>query len=87
MSRRRIDYGTIDRRRRLPITSVGICDAMGNNYGCADVVFADNVENALTVDAEPVQYGKWIFVGTGYSYCFECSNCGAKMKEDKNQNE
>ena len=31
-----------------------------------------------TVDAEPVRYGKWIPVGTGYSYCFECSKCGWK---------
>ena len=30
------------------------------------------------IDAEPVRYGKWIPVGTGYSYCFECSKCGWK---------
>lgn len=34
------------------------------------------IEN--TIDTEPVQYGKWLPVGTGYSYCFECSKCGWK---------
>lgn len=60
----------------LPITSVGICDAMGNNYGCADVVFADDVKNAPTVDAEPVRRGKWVEFGNDIHHCLECSKCG-----------
>ena len=44
----------------LKITSVGICDAYGNDYGCADVVLAEDLEKAPTIDAEPVRHGKWI---------------------------
>ena len=62
----------------LPITSVGICDAMGNNYGCADVVFADDVKNAPTVDAEPVRRGKWIEIEDDVTFdtMYKCSECG-----------
>ena len=34
--------------------TAGLSDASGNYYGNADVVFADDIENAPTVDAVPV---------------------------------
>ena len=75
--------------------TAGLSDASGNYYGYADVVFADDIENAPTVDAVEVVHGR-----TGPSYmdeyfgewkdCLECGtdniwpsnycrNCGAKM--------
>lgn len=33
------------------------------------------IETAPTVDAEPVRHGKWIEVGIGFNYHFECSEC------------
>ena len=38
----------------------------------------DLIDNAPTVDAEPVRRGKWIEVGSGFNYHFECSKCGWK---------
>lgn len=67
----------------LPITSVGICDAMGNTYGCGDVVFADDIKNAPTVDTEPVRHANRIVVRSAdrnkygfYTYQVKCSECG-----------
>ena len=34
--------------------STGLSDEIGNHYGNADVVFADDIENAPTVDAVEV---------------------------------
>ena len=34
--------------------TTGLSDASGNHYGNADVVFADDIENAPTVDAVEV---------------------------------
>ena len=45
--------------------TTGLSDASGNHYGNADVVFADDIENAPTVDAVKVvrcrncKYGDW----------------------------
>ena len=36
------------------------------------------VDSQPTVDAEPVRRGKWIEVGSGFNYHFECSECGWK---------
>lgn len=54
----------------------------------------DEVDNAPTIDAEPVRYGRWINHGSYFtcSVCGEeqygidtgryyCQNCGAKMHE------
>lgn len=35
----------------LKIETVGICDANGNCYGAADVVFAEEIANTPTIDA------------------------------------
>lgn len=39
--------------------TTGLSDASGNYYGYADVVFADDIENAPTVDAVEVVRGRW----------------------------
>ena len=38
----------------------------------------DLIDNAPTVDAEPVRRGKWVEVGSGFNYHFKCSECGWK---------
>ena len=43
-------------------------------YGCSFNV----IDRQPTVDAEPVRRGKWIEVGSGFNYHFECSECGWK---------
>ena len=43
-------------------------------YGCSFRV----IDIQPTVDAEPVRRGKWIEVGGGFNYHFECSECGWK---------
>ena len=35
--------------------AVGICDAVGNQYGCADVVFVEDIIHTPTVDAVEVE--------------------------------
>ena len=57
------------------------------------VVYADQIENAPTVDAVPVVHGKWVFnENDDMFYCTNCKNgsvrndypychwCGAKME-------
>lgn len=56
------------------------------------------INDAPTVDAEPVRHGQWLTSPTGWLYCSECGgeppceinvrtdycpNCGAKMDEVK----
>lgn len=65
-----------------------------DTYGAIeDVVYAEDIDNAPTIEAEPVKHGHW---ETG-RLCYECSvckngylgmpktkfcpNCGAKMDE------
>lgn len=45
-----------------------------NDYGCS---FA-TIDSQPTVDAEPVRRGKWVEIGSGFNYHFECSECGWK---------
>lgn len=40
--------------------------------------FEEFINSLPTVDAEPVRRGKWIEVGSGFNYLFECSECGWK---------
>lgn len=40
--------------------------------------FYEFINSLPTVDAEPVRRGKWIEVGSGFNYHFECSECGWK---------
>ena len=57
--------------------TAGLSDATGNYYGYADVVFADDVEDAPTVDAKPVVHGRWILKETcgANTKKFHCSVC------------
>ena len=65
--------------------TTGLSDASGNYYGYADVVFADDIENAPTVDAVEVVHGRWVDSknntvpfdsdGSPVRSCF-CSVCG-----------
>ena len=64
------------------------------SWGQAYEEASDIVDNAPTIEAEPVRHGKWEYIG-GYGYqhrcskCFMCAgyrtnycpNCGAKMDE------
>ncbi len=59
----------------LTTTTVGICDANGNSYGCAEVVFAEDLEKASTIDAEPVRHGKWLDEKTGEPVPFDSEGC------------
>ena len=34
-------------RLKEKATDVGVCDAQGNNYGCATVVFVDDIDNLI----------------------------------------
>lgn len=57
---------------------------MGGNL----VVYKDDIENAPTIEAEPVRHGRWIKkqekdTFAGYLYSYKCSECGRieKCKE------
>lgn len=43
-----------------------------------EIVTLEDFDRQPTVDAEPVRRGKWIDVGSGFNYHFECSECGWK---------
>ena len=49
--------------------TAGLSDASGNNYGYADVVLADDIENAPTVDAVEVVR------------CKDCNLCWMRANE------
>ena len=66
-----------------------------DRYGTMFVVKRGAIQNAPTIDAEPVRHGKWVDTGSGQecSVCGEiqygydsgryyCSNCGAKMEKN-----
>lgn len=53
----------------LHIETIGVCDANGNVYGSAEVVFAEDITNAPTID--PVKHGRWL-----QGYPITCSLCG-----------
>ncbi len=56
-----------------------ICEDVGNNYGAslniAQVLLY--IENAPTIKAEPVRYGRWTQIRNGEYYC---SNCGREER-------
>ena len=61
--------------------TVGICDAAGNYYGAADVVFLDDIEAIPATDVVPVKHGKWmpkpVMIRCLYAknhYCSECKS-------------
>lgn len=58
----------------LKTTCVGITDAQDNFYGSADVVFADDVDNAPTID--PVTHAKWVYNTDDFTPKHRCTNCG-----------
>lgn len=60
------------------------CNLTYAEDGCEGCVFVNEIENAPTVEAEPVRHGRWIGEGDGYSdgypvfdiwYCSECEYC------------
>ena len=68
-----------------------------DTYGAVeDVVYAEDIDNAPTIDAVPVRHGKWVWDERFADYtCSEChnwdlktpnfcSNCGADMRGEKN---
>ena len=57
----------------------GLSDASGNYYGHADVIFADDIANAPTVDAVEVVHGRWESTRFGDIRIATCSACGAKQ--------
>ena len=70
-------------------------ECMGNGqYEDVKVVYECDIDNAPTIDAEPVKHGKWI-EGELYIKCSECGypvghlsdnfcpNCGAKMERSE----
>lgn len=75
----------------LPVYRVKILHAFGIIEG--NVIFPEHIENAPTIDAEPVRHGRWIYKPDGW-YCSACDKramvdavgfakyccrCGAKM--------
>ena len=67
----------------LKIETVGICDNSGNYYGAADVVFAEDIVNAPTID--PWKHGEITYAiqtidDAGHKAKFwYCSACGHKF--------
>lgn len=69
--------------------TTGLSDASGNYYGYADVVFADDIENAPTVDAVEVVHAHWVkwwpgdcsLIMTGEEMLYQCSACTAKFSD------
>ena len=60
--------------------TTGLSDASGNYYGYADVVFADDIENAPTVDDVEVVHGRWEQVQRWATKAkYRCSVCGREI--------
>lgn len=60
--------------------TAGLSDVSGNYYGHADVVFADDIENAPTVDAVEVVHGRWEQVQKWATKAkYRCSVCGREI--------
>ena len=64
--------------------TVGICDAAGNYYGAADVVFVEDIEKIPAADVMPVVHAEWekhsyvkddTVFGRANMYWYRCSNC------------
>lgn len=73
-----------------------IIPTLYGGYEYVEVFYKDDVDNAPTVDAEPVRHGHWIENDNGTYSCSECDSwipneqhyyaryclhCGAKMDE------
>lgn len=49
-------------------------ESMGNGmYKVVEVVYKSDIENAPTIEAEPVRRGRWIYL---YDGNYRCSECG-----------
>lgn len=49
------------------------------NYGCQRIVYMDDIDEAPTIDAEPIRHGKWILTNKPNIYggtTIKCSACG-----------
>lgn len=64
----------------LKVSQVRICDANGNCYGGADVVFLEDINKAETIDV--VKRGKWVSYLDGEHIMperyYQCSECGSR---------
>lgn len=70
--------------------TTGLSDASGNYYGYADVVFADDIENAPIVDAVEVVHAEWIdirFDPIWRSMFATCSHCKVRGEVRVKSNE
>ena len=47
-----------------------------HNRSFYPVIVKHAIEDAPTIDAEPVKHGEWVMV---YDGVFDCPDCGAKM--------
>lgn len=45
-------------------------------YEYVEVFYKDDVDNAPTVEAEPIRHGHWIEEKSIGDCCYKCSNCG-----------
>lgn len=86
----------IDREGLLKRKIENMIDAFGIDFQEEDILFSySDIENAPTIDAEPVVHGHWVECKTanyhwccshcGYGYTDNpltfCYDCGAKMDE------
>lgn len=81
---RLIDADALQKHKQL--------EAFGNGqYEDVEIVYGNDIDNAPTIEAEPVKHGRWIGIGRTSVTCSECGewtevagnycpNCGAKME-------
>lgn len=67
-----------------------MCEDCDNIHLCTDSPACETVnqiENAPTVDAEPVRQGRWIRKESKRCYWYECSECGYPPPLDRYKHE
>ena len=69
---------------KLPYIKAPIAPILvGNEVVWCDIVYKLRIDNAPTVEAEPIKRGRWIRKESKRSYWFECSECGYPPPLDK----
>lgn len=77
--------------RLIDTDSLGICKAnldvfVDKSYARGKNSVIEIIEQAPTVEAEPVRHGKWVFVEPGAVWCSECgmdsSLCDAETADE-----
>ena len=82
---RLIDADALQRHKQL--------EAFGNGqYEDVEIVYGNDIDNAPTVEAEPVKHGKWLsdgidkwrcsVCGTGNNYAYDWSVIGTKLQDE-----